>query len=397
MNLERALLVAVALAPGLGSLGCASSAGSPPSSLGGPASDASLEGGAAGGDSGLAPDAPPADGRTGDSESPLDASSPDGSTDAARLPGITGFAPGTNLSSAAFGPIPGVYGTDYIYPPHSDVDYFTAKGFRIFRIPFLWERMQPTLGQALDPTELGRLTDLVTYATSKNAYVLVDPHNYARYDGNVVGDTGGPTAAQFGDFWSRLAIVFAANPAVVFGLMNEPYGMATELWLADANAAIAAIRDAGAQNLIFVPGNGYTGAYDWTDNAYGTPNSTVMLGVKDPLDNYVFEVHQYLNSDSSGSQPTCVSATIGSERLMAFTQWMSQNHVRGFLGEFGVSSDPTCLAALDDMLSYIDQHRDAWVGWTWWSAGPWWGSYMFSIEPNNGADAPQMATLLKHL
>jgi endoglucanase len=396
MNRCCALRLAVALVAGVGSLGCASSPGSSP--------DASGEVGGSSGDGSLAPHGPPADGRTGDA-GPLDAPSPDGSTDAteandaAHLPGITGFAPGTNLSSAAFGPIPGVYGTDYIYPPHSDVDYFTAKGFRILRIPFLWERMQPTLGQPLDPTELGRLTDLVTYATSRNAYVLVDPHNYARYDGNVVGDTdaGGATAAQFGDFWSRLATVFAGNPAVVFGLMNEPYGMATELWLADANAAIAAIRTAGAQNLIFVPGNGYTGAYDWTDSAYGTPNATVMLGVKDPLDNYAFEVHQYLNSDSSGSQPTCVSATVGSARLTAFTQWMSANHVRGFLGEFGVSSDPTCLSALDDMLSYVDQHRDGWIGWTWWSAGPWWGSYMFSIEPTNGQDAPQMATLLKHL
>jgi endoglucanase len=395
MKRRCALLLIVALAPGTESLGCGSNAASSPDA----STSASADDGGSSADGSLAPDAPPADSRTGDSRSALDATAPDGSTDAANLPGISGFAPGTNLSSAAFGPLPGVYGTDYIYPPHSDVDYFTAKGFRIFRIPFLWERMQPTLGQPLDPTELGRLTDLVTYATSKSAYVLVDPHNYARYNGNVVGDTdaGGPTAAQFGDFWSRLATVFTANPAVVFGLMNEPYGMQTELWLTDANAAIAAIRAAGAQNLIFVPGNGYSGAHNWTDSSYGTPNATVMLGVKDPLDNYAFEVHQYLNSDSSGSQPTCVSATIGSERLLAFTQWMNDNHVRGFLGEFGVSSDPTCLSALDDMLSYVDQHRDGWIGWTWWSAGPWWGNYMFSIEPSSGQDAPQMATLLKHL
>jgi hypothetical protein len=36
-----------------------------------------------------------------------------------------------------------------------------------------------------------------------------------------------------------------------------------------------------------------------------------------------------------------------------------------------------------------------WNGWTWWAAGPWWGNYIFSVEPNaDGSDANRiMATL----
>jgi endoglucanase len=35
-----------------------------------------------------------------------------------------------------------------------------------------------------------------------------------------------------------------------------------------------------------------------------------------------------------------------------------------------------------------------WQGWTWWAAGPWWGGYMFSIEPTNGTtDKPQMKVI----
>src|ERR1700689_2995165 len=165
---------------------------------------------------------------SGDSGHPSDATtatdaSPEGG-DAAALPSIAGFVAGTNLSGAEFGnTIPGVYGTDYTYPTHAEVDYFTGKGFRIFRFPFLWERMQLALGQPLAPTQLGYLTDIVSYATSKGAYALIDPHNYARYDGLVIGSTSdaGPTpatGAQFGQFWSELASAFASNPHVVFGL-----------------------------------------------------------------------------------------------------------------------------------------------------------------------------------
>jgi endoglucanase len=260
--------------------------------------------------------------------------------------------------------------------------------------------MQQSLGSDLDPTYLAIVTDLVTYSTSQGATLLLDVHNYARYAGAVIGstDSGAPTAAQFGDLWSKLATLFKDNPKVVFGLMNEPNGMTTELWLADANAAIAAIRQTGATNVITVPGNGYTGAHSWTTGGYGTPNSTVMLGVVDPAKNFIYEVHQYLDEDSSGTHDTCDAAPAGAQSLMAFTAWAKTNGVRAMLGEFGAANNATCLTDLDGFLGYIDQNRDVFAGWTYWSAGPWWGTYMFSIEPSSsGADAPQMATLLQHL
>jgi endoglucanase len=43
-----------------------------------------------------------------------------------------------------------------------------------------------------------------------------------------------------------------------------------------------------------------------------------------------------------------------------------------------------------------------WMGWAWWAAGPWWGEYMFSLEPTNlgkpdQADRPAMDLLERHL
>ncbi len=308
---------------------------------------------------------------------------------------------GVNLAGAEFGEgvLPGTYGTDYTYPTHGEVDYFTAKGMNTFRLPFRWERLQPTQNAAFNAAEQARLDDFVDYATTKGAFVVLDPHNYARYFGTIIGQ-GNVPASAFADFWTRLANRYKNNRKVIFGLMNEPHDMPTELWRDDANAAIAVIRAAGAANLILVPGNGYTGAHSWLQNWYGTPNGTVMLTVSDPLNNFAFDAHQYLDGDSSGSSEICVSPTVGAERLAAFTNWLRQNNRRGFLGEFAGGRNANCYAALNNMLNYVDANRDVWLGWTYWAAGPWWSEYIFTIEPTNCptncADRPQMAILAPH-
>ena len=52
---------------------------------------------------------------------------------------------GVNLAGAEFGwNVPGVFGTDYTYPTHTEIDYYAAKGMSVVRLPFLWERVQPT-------------------------------------------------------------------------------------------------------------------------------------------------------------------------------------------------------------------------------------------------------------
>lgn len=317
---------------------------------------------------------------------------------------------GVSLAGAEFGDnsLPGIYNTHYTYPTAAEIDYYVAKGVNTFRLPFRWERLQRSLSADFDATELARLGGLVEYATSTGATVVLDPHNYARYRSGgqewVVGSTQLPNAA-FADFWQRLAGEFADNPRVVFGLMNEPNSMPTEQWASAANAAIAAIRDAGATNLILAPGNAWSGAHSWNQNWYGTPNAQVMLSITDPGDKLAFEVHQYLDTDSSGTSTTVVSETVGRDRLVSFTDWLRENNKRGFLGEFGVanavigdSGGQIGDEAIDLMLDYIDANQDVWLGWTWWAGGPWWGNYQFTIEPTNlgqpnQADRPSMQLL----
>ena len=164
----------------------------------------------------------------------------------------------------------------------------------------------------------------------------------------MVGSEDVPNVA-LADVWTRLADAFKDNPRVIFGLMNEPHGMPTEQWKDAANAGIAAIRGTKATNLILVCGNGYSGGHSWAGDWYGTPNAKAMLEIKDPGNNFAFEIHQYLDPDSSGTKPIAVSANIGSERLAGVTRWLRENKRRGFLGEFASAVDAASLAALDDM------------------------------------------------
>ena len=302
---------------------------------------------------------------------------------------------GTNISGGEFcHPKPGVpqvYGKDYIYPSVNEFNYFASKGMNVFRVPFRWEVLQPALMQPLDPADLSRLKAVAASATDRGLIVILDPHNYARYYNDVIG---GPKVsdAAFADFWSRLSTEFKNNPRVWFGLMNEPHDMPTADWFNAAQAAVTAIRNTGAKNRILVPGNGWTGAHSWVQSG-----NDAMLKLTDPANNYIFEAHQYLDHDSSGTHPDVESATIGSERLTAFTDWCRRNHKQALLGEFGAASDSKSKAAVDDMLTFMEKSPDVWLGFTWWSAGAWWGKYMYSIEPDNLNDKPQMTYVLPHL
>lgn len=285
-----------------------------------------------------------------------------------------------------------IYGQKFTYHSDAEIEYFAKKGMNVFRVPFKWAVLQNELRKPLDQEQIGHLKKAVKMVTSRKLVAILDPHDYARYYDKLIGSPEVPYEA-FADFWSKLAAEFKDDPYVWFGLMNEPHDMPTKQWFTAADAAVQAIRSAGATNLILVPGNHWTGAHSWL-NAGAESNATNILGsIHDPLNYWAIDVHQYLDQDSSGTKPVVVSPTIGADRLKRFVAWARENKVRGFLGEFGVAGSPEGQAAITNMLKAMEADRDVWLGWTWWAAGPWWGDYMFSIEPKDGKDKPQMAWL----
>ncbi|HVE15977.1 MAG TPA: cellulase family glycosylhydrolase, partial [Chthoniobacterales bacterium] len=332
---------------------------------------------------------------------------------------------GVNLAGAEFGTsgtdsnglpipvLPGVYNTDYTYPTQSEVDYYLSKGMNTFRLPFLWERLEPDLGTgAFDSAQLGYIENFVSQTTAKGGYVILDPQDFGQY---VIGDTGygigtpQVTVEEYASFWSQLATQFGGNDHVLFGLMNEPAGspvITTEQWFDAAQSAINAIRNplgANAHNTILVPGNYYTGAWSWltSGNGIDTPNAAVFGSLTDPDNNFLFEVHQYLDENYSGTSPDIAHDPVAA--LSGFTEWLKLTGNKGFLGEFAVAEGPVQQAAVTQMLNYINDpaNSSVWEGWTWWAGGPWWDTdgtnYMFNLDPVNGTDAPQMTYLAPFL
>ncbi|KAH8682958.1 glycoside hydrolase family 5 protein [Tricladium varicosporioides] len=289
--------------------------------------------------------------------------------------------PGTGL--------PGRFGVDYSFIDKKGIDtYVDTNHVNLFRIAFLLERMCPLsygLGAKFNETHFDLYADAVNYITkTKGAYCILDPHNYMRYNnpsqqpmtGSVIGNTSDVTAAttaQFGAFWGELAKRFMGNEKVIFSLMNEPHDMPTDLVLANNQAAVTAIRKSGAKQLILAPGNSWSGGHSFTQSWAGySPSSSVALAnLKDPLNNTAIDIHEYMDSDFSGTHKECASS--GPAGLKDVTAWLKASGLKAMVTEFGASNGTQCATYLTDMLNYMSSNPE-YIGWTAWAAGPFWGT-----------------------
>lgn len=221
------------------------------------------------------------------------------------------------------------------------------------------ERLTPnTLTAPLDKYYLGNLTEQINHITSKGAYAMVQPHNYGRFMSEIITDT-----AAFKTWWQNVAEQYKDNELVVFDTNNEFHDMDQQLVFDLNQAAIDGIRAAGATSQYITPeGNSWTGAWTWVSSG----NAASLINLKDPQDKLVYQMHQYLYTDGSGTHAECVSATIFSERLQAATKWLKDNKKKGFVGEFGTGVNDQCIAALKDGLSYLGANSDVWTGAAWY-------------------------------
>jgi len=286
---------------------------------------------------------------------------------------------GVNEAGAEFGTaIPGTLGKDFTWPTFDSVQYFLDKGFNAIRIPILLERAAPPSGDLKDPSTydqgyLSGLYQIISFITASGGKAIIDVHNFGRYNGDILTDVEG-----FGNFWKALSSWTNFNENVIWDLMNEYHDMDNGLVFQLNQAGLSAIRSNGFTNLILVEGNSWSGAWTWTDN------NDMLKYLTDPAGNFAYEMHQYLDSDGSGTSDQCVSDTVGAERVASATQWCEDNGVKCFLGEYGAGANDQCAAAIQGLLCAL-KSSDAWIGATWWAAGPWWpADYFQSIEPPNG-------------
>ncbi len=308
---------------------------------------------------------------------------------------------GINMAGAEFGQttFPGVYNTDYTFPSINQIKYYASKNIRLLRLPFRWERLQPTIGGNLDAAQLGYLNSFVDSCANYNIKVILDMHNFGRYRLNNVEtiiNIGTITRFDFADAWKKIADAFKNKPNIyAYCIMNEPNDMGPNVWLFTAQEAINAIRTVDTKTAIHINGDRNSSAECWRTC------SDDLKYLKDPSNKIVYDAHCFFDKDglgyysSSSYDEAGADPFVGIKRIKPFVEWLQLNNKKGFIGSFGVPyNDVRWIAALDSFTNYINANC---INGCYWAGGPWWGDYKLSIEPfNDGSQKPQLTILQKY-
>jgi endoglucanase len=281
--------------------------------------------------------------------------------------GKTRFA-GVNIAGFDFGcGTDGTCNTAKVYPPvknyppdynHPDgagqmQHFYRDDNMNIFRLPVGWQYLvNNNLGGSLDSTNFGYYDQLVQACLSTGAYCIIDIHNYARWNGAIIGQ-GGPTNEQFADLWRQIATKYANQPRIWFGIMNEPHDVPNiSTWAATVQAAVTAIRNAGATSqFISLPGNDWQSAAAFISDG----SAAALSAVKNPdgsTTNLIFDVHKYLDSDNSGTHTECVTNNIDSA-FAPLATWLRQNNRQAILTETGGGNTASCQTYVCQQLAYL--------------------------------------------
>ncbi|KJA16679.1 glycoside hydrolase family 5 protein [Hypholoma sublateritium FD-334 SS-4] len=298
---------------------------------------------------------------------------------------ISGFDFGCNSdgscnASGAWPPLLQYYGHD----GQGQMTHFVNDdGFNTFRLPVGWQFLtEDAATGVLNMTNFAEYNALVNACLGTGAFCIVDVHNYARFNGQIIGQ-GGPTNAVFSQLWGNIAAQFASNSKIIFGVMNEPHDVPDiNLWAASVQAAVTAIRKAGATSqIILLPGNNWTSAETFVSNGSGP----ALLTVTNPdgsVTGLVFDVHKYLDSDNSGTHPECVTNNIESS-WEPLAQWLRSNNRQAFNTETGGGNTASCVEFLCQQIAYQAQNSDVFLGYVGWAAGNFDPSYVLSEVPTN--------------
>jgi len=171
--------------------------------------------------------------------------------------------------------------------------------------------------------------------------------------------------------------------------MNEPHDLTMSTWAISVQAAVTAIRAAGATSqLILLPGTGYTSAAGFETNS--APALSTVTDSDGTVSKLIYDVHKYMDSDGSGTSSTCVSNEISSA-FQSLATYLRTNKRQAFLSETGGGNTASCETYVCQALAYLNQNPDVYLGWTGWAAGSFDTSYVLSETPNGTTDQPIVA------
>lgn len=126
------------------------------------------------------------------------------------------------------------------------------------------------------------------------------------------------------------------------------------------------------QDTIIAPGNGYTGGHSWTQSSQGgAPSSDYLYMIHDPLKNTAMDIHEYLDSDFSGTYLNCSQSR--PTRLAPLTAWLKTYGLNAMGTDSGGSNGTEGEGDIDGLVNYLADSEE-YIGCSAWPAGPLWGT-----------------------
>jgi len=285
---------------------------------------------------------------------------------------------GANLSGCEFAT------TVALCPNREDVDWYIATGYRLLRIPVLDTHLT-------DPAKLAVVAEIVTYAQSKGAKVILDRHDYTRH-----------SAADAWAFWRPILPSFSADTLIE--LANEPvkgYPAGSNPWMVsaqDTRDTVVLFRANGVTNPILFGSPGYSSTSRFTKfkgarfPAEGMGDALDRVGgINDPLNKTYFSGHRYLDKGGSGFKPGC-NTNSGDGGLGVFADGLRKRGLQAYVTEFGLGNNrglfTSCNVVGPNFMASIKANSDVIRGTTVWGGGRAWAeSYIFKLEPKKGTRA----------
>jgi len=314
---------------------------------------------------------------------------------------------GVNIAGYDFGcTIDGTCSLTGTSKPYDIVSYANAIGqmnhfikddtLNTFRLPVGWQFLvNGQLGGQLNSNNAGQYDRLVQGCLSSGAMLcILDLHNYARWNGKIVGQ-GGPTNAQLADVWKQLATKYGKQAKIAFGVMNEPHDVPDiKAWAATVQTVVTAIRNAGAtSNLILLPGNNFTSAEAFVSSGSAEALATVT-NPDGSTTNLIMDVHKYLDSDNSGTHTECVKDNVDNA-FKPLAEWLRTNKRQAIVTETGGGNTASCQKYMCQQIQFLNQNADVYIGYTGWAAGGFSTTYELNETPTQNGNSWTDTSLVK--
>lgn len=167
-----------------------------------------------------------------------------------------------------------------------------------------------------------------------------------------------------------------------------------KIWAATVQDVVTAIRGAGAaNNLILLPGNGFTSAETFVSSG----SADALAKVTNPdgsTTNLIMDVHKYLDSDNSGTHTECVKDNVDTA-FKPLAEWLRTNKRQAILTETGGGNTASCQKYMCQQIQFLNQNADVYIGYTGWSAGGFSSTYELNETPVQNGNSWTDTALVK--